>query len=106
MGSNKILVIGDSTGYTVRPQGKKFHTFLLEGGYNSINLSNTAIIIDDLLNNIPSLVANDYAYIILPLGINDISPRPYNYRLFKLVNKKRYTDNIFYRFFQKFNHGF
>jgi hypothetical protein len=105
MKNNKhILIIGDSTGYIVRPNGKKFHTFLKENGFLSENKCDSGIVIDDLLSKIPLIVANDYDYIIIPLGINDIVPRPYNYRLFRFINKQRYYKNNFLKVFNKLNH--
>lgn len=106
MKNKRILIIGDSTGYIVRPAGKKFHTFLLEAGYESTNLCDSAVIIDDLLKNLSIIVANDYDYIILPLGINDITPRVYNYKLFKFMNKKRTNLNRIQLYFQYINHAF
>jgi len=91
MKNKRILIIGDSTGYAVRPiGGDNYHRLLLNDGYQVDSKCRNSIVIDDLLKELDLIISMNYDWVILPIGINDISPRPYRYSLFRKINLNHY----------------
>lgn len=91
MKNKRILIIGDSTGYAIRPTiGKNYHKLLQNSGYNAYSQCRNSIVIDDLLKELDLIISMNYDWVILPIGINDISPRPYSYTLFRKINLNHY----------------
>jgi len=91
MKNKRILIIGDSTGYAVRPiGGDNYHRLLLNDGYQVDSKCRNSIVVDDLLKELDLIISMSYDWVILAIGINDISPRPYKYSLFRKINLNHY----------------